>query len=144
MRHAIAPVLVSFVALVAVGCDGSENPPSRPETVYEYAQMACGLDENLSYGATWGESRDLIKARVGILDNIIPPAEVEDYHMANLAGQKAALAFTKGKDAKATANPYEAIRDPAIMALGLAIQEIEDALPEQAWHTLAVHGCDLG
>ncbi len=134
-------IVAMLICVITIACSGSV---STPLTVQEYAETVCGVEESASDDATWGELRDIIEVEIKKYESVTPPAELKTYHQASLAARKATRDVITDKQADETANFFEFMAEPSLMALMMVVEQAEEDLSAATYKVLEKHGCDIG
>ena len=140
-RNESSDRLLAAVVL-QVGC-GSGT--AKPQTVVEYAALACGTigDELSAEDATWGEMDEGLDEYLEVMDGVEPPDSVRDWHNSQVAMLKSSRDYAKKQDADATINPFELLGEPGLVALALAYGAVVDELSAGDLTALRSAGCEV-
>ena len=112
-------------------------------SIAEYARWTCGSDgpEDLPDDATWGDYVEMLEESLDTVEDIVPPAELRDYHNAGVAAAKSALDFAKGKPKGDALNQFEMWGAPEVMVLGMAVVSLQDEFPDEVRDEFIKAGC---
>ena len=111
-------------------------------TVAEYAATMCeSADESQFENITWGEYRDILREVMDRIDDVQPPAELKDYHQANLALGQAVDAFVMNQDQGAELNNLAFTEDASVLMLEITLGEIQRNMSGATRALLLEYGC---
>ena len=138
----IAGIHCLCLLVVGVGCS-EEIVPMTPE---EYAQEACLPlpDDTLDDDATWGDFEKAIGEKIMKFKRLGPPAELQDWHNIRRQSLEAFQTAVKRQDSNhLIANPFVLFADPALMAVVLSMEGLEENLDHESRSLLVKAGCDI-
>ena len=136
--------VIAAVAVLGVGCGENELTTSEnaPLTVKEYAAIACpATAEDFTDGRTNGEVIERLQGLIDDLSDLKPPAELEEFHSANVQIAADSVAVLREMDEDDIFSPF------SLLALGLGnmdkFERITGALSLETRVTLNNHGCEM-
>ena len=124
--------------LLTVGC----RPGKTQLTVSEYADW-CGerVGAELQDPETWADAAKLMSVEIDAFESVIPPDELEGYHLGTVAVVKLMHDHARGQDADELFNPHELREIPNLLALGLVVVLTTENWSPEVSKQLAESGC---
>ena len=130
MRHLIILLLLFVVACNAIPTIG----PSRL-TVEQYIEKTCNLETtDMAKVHTWADLAASVRSNMLPLENVTPPAVLDEYHEARILAGEAFLAYVEAKPQDETANLFELIiltADPRVTGVETQFQALATNLRQQ-------------